>query len=372
MAAVADVSPPVDPPSLPPTYGDESTANKIGGNALHLFHTYKRISLDYDAGQKDLASIGTGEIGRLNAAISDTTDLKAKVATAVAISKKSLDTAVKAFKDAVAAGDKTEQELADLIDRITQVIKRLEVDEGDLADAAKKIHAEDLLADLPLAKLEAAQAEVKAFLDAYAKAGAGQADASKDLSNAEAAGRAVAVLANQAVGLKQSSTKAKLVPLLFEQERLQIEVDRQNRRKDRAATRLSLLERQREDAIAEAMRLTAAIDSLKKSYGRDPAQTIEALLMDNNAKGDFVDALFLVSESIAMNRRRREEAEVALIGLDHDEALDSSEFALSLWEQTIAMPMAELLAYHGSGIKPEDVARFAQAAALVGVAVGVN
>ena len=89
-------------------------------------------------------------------------------------------------------------------------------------------------------------------------------------------------------------------------------------------------------------------------------------------KGEFLAAIMLYAESVGIDRAHVEETNVALIALEHDEALDASEYALALWQQTVQSPLQELADYHASGLKPEDVARLVQAASLVGVAVGVN
>jgi hypothetical protein len=63
---------------------------------------------------------------------------------------------------------------------------------------------------------------------------------------------------------------------------------------------------------------------------------------------------------------------VALISLDHEQALDASEFALALWKHMIATPLEEFVGYHASGIKSQDIANLINAVGLAGIAIGVN
>lgn len=91
--------------------------------------------------------------------------------------------------------------------------------------------------------------------------------------------------------------------------------------------------------------------------------------MDTDVKRSLYRALALYANSIAVARTAQEEADYRLIALDHDQAVDSSEAAIHMWNALIATPVNQLAAYHASGIKPEQLA---QLLALLGIAVGVN
>lgn len=81
---------------------------------------------------------------------------------------------------------------------------------------------------------------------------------------------------------------------------------------------------------------------------------------------------YLRTESISVEKRQEEEKELAMISLDHEEALDSTEFALGLWKEMISAPLEQLVNYHASGITSDDISKLLQAASLAGIAVGVN
>jgi hypothetical protein len=78
-------------------------------------------------------------------------------------------------------------------------------------------------------------------------------------------------------------------------------------------------------------------------------------------------------DTIHTYRAREEALDYMLIALDHDEAVDNSEMAVGLWNSLIATPVNQIAAYHGSGVRAEDVAALViQALSLGGIAVGVN
>jgi hypothetical protein len=226
---------------------------------------------------------------------------------------------------------------------------------------------QDLLAEVRLAKIEEQRKSIGAFLDAFSKsenvAASGEA---ADSAAADQAGRVASVLLDATRAIQESSSRAKLVPLTFERERLRLEAERAQRMLDRGAARSALLEQQRAAFVAEAMKLVDAENSLKRA---STSKIWDLILNDDQ---NALHALFIWAESISVDKLREEEIEVSLITLDHDEALDASEYALALWNHMIASPLEQLVAYHASGITPEDIANLVQAASLAGVAVGTN
>jgi hypothetical protein len=80
---------------------------------------------------------------------------------------------------------------------------------------------------------------------------------------------------------------------------------------------------------------------------------------DDSQKG--FNALLNYSLSWQVGRIGEELADYALIAEQHQAALDNSEIALMEWENLIGVPLSQLVALHGSGIKPETIANFCNA-----------
>lgn len=80
---------------------------------------------------------------------------------------------------------------------------------------------------------------------------------------------------------------------------------------------------------------------------------------DDSQKG--FNALLNYSLSWQAGRVGEELADYALIAEQHQAALDNSEIALMEWENLIGVPLSQLVALHGSGIKPETIANFINA-----------
>jgi hypothetical protein len=85
--------------------------------------------------------------------------------------------------------------------------------------------------------------------------------------------------------IREASTRAKLVPLVFEQERVRIEIMRAERVLERGKKRVELFARQRDALLSEATRLVDASNSLDMSSGKDPKKLVKDLLGTTAAKG---------------------------------------------------------------------------------------
>jgi hypothetical protein len=81
------------------------------------------------------------------------------------------------------------------------------------------------------------------------------------------------------------------------------------------------------------------------------------------------NALINYSLSWKLGRVGEETADYKIIAERHQAALDDSEIALAEWDNLIGVPMSQLVALHGSGIKPETIAHLISA---VGVAAAIG
>jgi hypothetical protein len=81
----------------------------------------------------------------------------------------------------------------------------------------------------------------------------------------------------------------------------------------------------------------------------------------------------------ALVRRRaiaevlRDEADIRLVDLAHQEAVTADEYAVRAWNSLIATPINQLAAFYGTGIKPAELADLiVKAVGLAAIGVGVN
>jgi hypothetical protein len=363
-------------PGFPPSGADEQVANDSQDpNIMALFRQYKVDSENYWKDLEFLKGQKEGLLAALNEAIEEGQTLQKQLGQEIKTSKADLQDLLKTYK-AEATNPKADVEsirvrIDEALDNFDAIAKKFEAN-------AKKAGLEDLLAQVQLEKFKEARDQVGEFLASFVQENtAGSPTAGDMRSNADLAGRSAAILTRATTTILESSIHAKLVPLVFEQEHLRLKTERAQRAVDRGQQRLTLLERQRDEMIGEALKLIDAVKSLTESClvatGCNPEKTkVESQIADANTKGAVIHALFIWAESIAINKYRQEVTKVALIALDHQQALDASEFALDLWRHMIASPLEELTAYHASGLKSEDIANLVHAAGLAGIAVGVN
>jgi hypothetical protein len=149
-------------------------------------------------------------------------------------------------------------------------------------------------------------------------------------------------------------------------ERAKRRVELQRERLEALALEVYLLQRARV-AAAAARGLAPADDPLGKPLGTALSSG------EGTVRRLMYQTLFHYVDSIVTARRRQEEADYRLIALDHEEAVDASETAIALWNGLITTPVNQLAAYHGSGVKAEQLAALiVQLVTLGSIGVGVN
>lgn len=362
----------LSPPLFPPTTEDEKAIKNLNDPTIELlFNDYKNRATQYLGHLKDLESQTQGLIGELNQKILDGRILKGDLGTIITDKRKALEQSVNDYKNQVKDSTKDVQALRS---KIEEALKSFDEVVKPIQAKAKRVGLEDLLLETHLEKLKVAREQLGLFLHALAQEDSAEAQAANGnaRSKADMAGDVAAILVNATKEIQDSSTRVKLVPLIFEQERLKLEIDRVQRAVNRGKQKLDLLEKQRAVLIAEGLKLIAAKNSLTKASISNPTSDVNSLLTASNTKGYVIHALLVWAESIAVDKLRQEEIEITLISLDHEQALDASEYALNLWKHVIASPLQELVGYHSSGLTSEDIANLIHAAGLAGIAIGVN
>jgi hypothetical protein len=185
-------------------------------------------------------------------------------------------------------------------------------------------------------------------------------------------------LAEAAYALVSSGQTPLVATLLIEKQRQSVLAAAADRRVERMQSRVDLLQ-QKLYALAQEARLFREIELAHKRGGLvgsalADGTMVKALATSNSpAKAALWLSLMRYVDTIHTHRAREEKLDYMLIALDHDEAVDNSEMAVGLWNSLIATPVNQIAAYHGSGVRAEDVAALViQALSLGGIAVGVN
>lgn len=158
--------------------------------------------------------------------------------------------------------------------------------------------------------------------------------------------------------------------LILESERLRIELDRLRGLIALEEERKALLDHQLTALSREIVALSRAkarvISEVKVPRG--------VLALENDAINQELaaDALACIAESWSVGRTPAEEIDFLIFGIDHRVALENSSAAFAQWSNLIGVPLSQLVAYHESGIKPEDLANLINAAGLSAIAARVQ
>lgn len=163
-----------------------------------------------------------------------------------------------------------------------------------------------------------------------------------------------------------AATYPKVSDLLLELERFRIEIQRLQGLIALEQERKTILDLKLAAFVRELKALRLAQARIREARGT------KAIAKETGATAELaVDALAYVTESWTAGRSPAEETDFLLAGLDHRAALENSATAFSQWANLIGVPLSQLLAYHQSGIKAEDLANLISAAGLAAIAGGV-
>lgn len=156
--------------------------------------------------------------------------------------------------------------------------------------------------------------------------------------------------------------------LILESERLRIEIDR--------LRGLVALEEERRTLFdLQLTALSREIVALRRAKQRavSVADWNVLALETSLAKQEAAaDSLAYLAESWSSGRTPAEEIDFLLCGIDHRAAIENSSAAFMQWSNLIGVPLSQLVAYHESGIKSEDLANLINAAGFSAIAAGVN
>ena len=154
---------------------------------------------------------------------------------------------------------------------------------------------------------------------------------------------------------------------LVEQD-LQIKADQLQNQIDSAEAEYNLKLRKRQLMTKETLLLNhASLLCVKAKAGAPPSDKPLATWI-TSSKPDVsrpaVEALADYASAWTLGQVQEEVVDYQLIAARHMAALDSSDFALKSWNNLIGVPLQQLVAYYGSGIKPETIANLIGAAGI--------
>lgn len=110
----------------------------------------------------------------------------------------------------------------------------------------------------------------------------------------------------------------------------------------------------------------AAESNIAKAETAEKRKKIRASIDES-----LVRSLAYLAESWSIGRTPAEEIGYLIIGIDHRIALRNSTAAFEQWSNLILVPLSQLVAYHESGIRSEDLANLISAAGFSAIAPGL-
>lgn len=368
-----------DEPSLPTKSTDKNIPTlraKISNKVqLAFFEAYIMHMAALEGLQatfgKDLSSDADSMLGRLTGQINEIEESQKALTDEVAQLKTAFDAEKKKYDAAVAVNNKNE--VANAAKQLTNILNKLEFDKfGSVVEKLEDLGFGDLKLEAIIAKLEEEQKAVFGVVELLLN------EKTATNSNQKITGKELPVyLVNLMPAIREQVGGKILHPsiqsLLLKQTQVALQLEAVKRRLNHGLARLSLLQKKRDYMLTEAFFLVVA--------QRNANQLVQTLSTSAQAIKDAnfpkaidglshvdaevgADAIVNYSLSWTLGRVRQEECDYRTIAERHHAALDESEIALLQWENLIGIPLSQLVALHGSGIKPEIIANLISAAGI--------
>lgn len=250
---------------------------------------------------------------------------------------KKADEISKAIKE---ASDKTNEIISFLDGLLNQTTK------DDLSGTQKKIIA-----------LEEIREQVTEILPRVADAVAGQTPPSGDSEKIKIL-ESITAIRKGIDGIAYP----RISDLILESERLRIELER--------LRGLIALEEERKIMLnLQLIALGREISSLQ--YAKQRVESAKAAKTKAKMEALTVESFAYLAESWSNGRTPAEEFDFLIAGIDHRAALRNSTAAFEQWSNLIGIPLSQLVAYHESGIRSEDLANLISAAGFSAIAPGL-
>lgn len=322
-------------------------ADKLQEPLKTIYDSYTQHLKKYNETKKIALTVPvtTGIISEIDSSLNAQEEKLAAASEVAKIERANLDKIKKERNDKItesqAPGKKADEiskAIKEASDKTNEIISFLEkllnsTNKNDLSSTQKKIIALDEIRE-----------KITGILPSVADAVAGQAPSSGDSEKIKIL-ESITAIRKGIDGIAYP----KISDLILESGRLRIELERLR-------------------SIVELEEERKTMFNLQLTYLR---QEINLL---NNAKkreNSIAESLSYLAESWSIGRTPAEEIDYLIIGIDHRAALRNSTAAFEQWSNLILIPFSQLVAYHESGIRSEDLANLISAAGFSAIAPGL-
>jgi hypothetical protein len=189
-------------------------------------------------------------------------------------------------------------------------------------------------------------------------------------------GRAIAASLPSINAFLSKGQAPPVTALVLEAENLRLQSEGLKKRIAGADAQIALLMAERDAIRGEILWLSKAARSLddlpRARCVMTGDLTADLQSLSPPCRESALRALIFYANSWNLGRVMEDQIRYMRIAARHAAVLDASDTALAQWQNLIAVPVSQLVAYHGSGIKTEDIAALLQALGVASIAAGVN
>lgn len=345
-----------------------------GPEAATTYELFVGACHDYLEARRTVEEFDAGLIGRLNEDLRALDRFQAALAAELGDARRRYQQARQEYDRGSEEARRSQAEV--VAGKLNEALEQMETLQARLGPVSQLPGlsglAEELALEGAVAKLSLQQENLAALIAAFQ----GSEGHRPEVDGEAALRLRLAALAGGALRTLEPSGYPPLSPLLLEAERLRLRAAGLDQQLQRARRRVALLRSKRDALGRELLQLARAAHTLRQLPPGHRSRTVfdyyTASSTPRAAQEDVARALLSYANAWTLGRVPAEVSDYELIALSHEGAVDASANALAQWENLIGVPLSQLLAWHGSGIRVEDIARLLSAAGLAAIAVGVN
>ncbi len=334
-----------------------SLKNKDNPILTTFFNLYKEQCEKVVQARKKIDEI-PGEIGKISKKIYSVEAAESDLNNSISVAKIEYQKSLKDYTDKLKASqaDDIEKQVTVIGEKLDAIGKSAQATTNTL----KQLGFENLSKSAKIETLEAQKLLIEEVIQAFMDGGAQlQPELPEDALTKNRIAFTLGMI-NRELGTALKYPKLNVLVLQNEHLRLQIEGLKNQVANSKA--HLNLLKKKR-NAIRLELNFLAEAKSFQKNL---PASCTNNALNDAfekepSCREGISRIMLLYANSWSIGRLSQEEIDYKILGLRHIAVLDNSENALAQWENLISIPVSQLVALHGSGITPDEIARFISA-----------
>lgn len=313
------------------------------------------------------------ELSKISNLISDTETKIKTINAKVNSTRDNYKQAREKYEDALKEGD--DSEIAEAAEKLKDAIDKIDSKTDKITDFTEKYNFDDFNIISKLAELEEKKKSLDQLLNAFIDY------TGEDLLDSSRTDLKIASFVKEFETQINDAKLPQLSVLILESEFINLQIEELEDKLNNAKEKLSLLKEKKHYLTQELSWLVKAYDNIERlevNCNSTPNKSLYGVIKSNSNEKESKEkemasyAMIYYNTAWTLCRTKQEEIDYKIIHLKHLSALQDSGNALKQWNTLISIPLAQIVKWEASGIKPDQISALIEALGLGAIAVGVN